>query len=124
MEFLVTDGETFVHEEKRDLVSTFEYIDPEALGVRYVNRDPEGRYTLTKEIICDPHHCVVLTHVRLEGTRPAAAAEGVCAAGAAPGRRRRGQLGARGGHCRAQGAAGVEERVVAGDGRQLRLLAR
>ena len=40
MEFLVTDGETFVHEEKRDLMTTFEYIDPEALGVRYVNRDP------------------------------------------------------------------------------------
>jgi len=67
MEFLVTDGETFVHEEKRDLQSTFEYIDPEALGVRYVNRDPEGRYSLTKEIVCDPHHSVVVTHVRLEG---------------------------------------------------------
>jgi len=67
MEFLVTDGETFVHEEKRDLTSRFEYIHPEALGVRYVNRDPEGRYILTKEILCDPHHSVVLTHVRLEG---------------------------------------------------------
>ena len=67
MEFLVTDGETFVHEEKRDLTTTFEYIHPEALGVRYVNRDPEGRYTLTKEIICDPHHSVVLQHVKLEG---------------------------------------------------------
>ena len=67
MEFLITDGETFVHEEKRDLVSTFEYIHPEALGVRYVNRDPDGRYSLTKEIICDPHHAVVLQRVRLEG---------------------------------------------------------
>jgi glucoamylase len=67
MEFLVTDGETFVHEEKRDLDSTFEYIDPEALGVRYVNSDPQGRYKLTKEIICDPHHSVILTHVKLEG---------------------------------------------------------
>jgi glucoamylase len=67
MGFLVTDGETFVHEEKRDLIRTFDYIDPEALGVRYVNRDPEGRYTLTKAIICDPHHAVVLQHVRLEG---------------------------------------------------------
>ncbi len=65
--FLVTDGETFVHEEKRDLISTFEYIDPEALGVRYVNRDPEGRYSLTKEIICDPHHSVVLISVKIEG---------------------------------------------------------
>jgi glucoamylase len=67
MGFLVTDGETFVHEEKRDLLPSFEYIHPEALGVRYVNRDPEGRYALTKEIICDPHHSVVLTRVRLEG---------------------------------------------------------
>ena len=63
----MTDGETFVHEEKRDLQSTFEYIHPEALGVRYVNRDPEGRYSLTKEIVCDPHHSVVVTRVRLEG---------------------------------------------------------
>ena len=67
MGFLVTDGETFVHEEKRDLHTTFEYIHPEALGVRYMNRDPARRYMLTKEIICDPHHSVILTHVRLEG---------------------------------------------------------
>ena len=67
MGFLITDGETFVHEEKRDLKTTFEYIHPGALGVLYVNRDPAGRYTLTKEIICDPHHSVILTHVRVEG---------------------------------------------------------
>ena len=67
MEFLVTDGETFVHEEKRDLQSSFEYIHPEALGVRYVSRDPQGRYTLTKEILCDPHHSVVINHVRIDG---------------------------------------------------------
>lgn len=67
MEFLVTDGETFAHEEKRDLICSFEYIHPEALGVRYTNRDPDGRYSLIKEVICDPHHSVLLTHVRLEG---------------------------------------------------------
>jgi glucoamylase len=66
MGFLLTDGETFVHEEKRHMKSSFEYIDPDALGVRYVNRDPEGRYSLTKEIICDPHHGVVLQRLRLE----------------------------------------------------------
>ena len=69
MEFLVSDGETFVHEEKRDMLTTFEYIHPEALGVRYVNSDPDGRYVLIKEIIGDPHHSVLLTHVRLEGER-------------------------------------------------------
>src|SRR5579862_1299829 len=67
MEFLITDGETFVHEEKRDLITDFEYIHQESLGVRYVNRDPDGRYAVIKEIICDPHHSVVLQHVRIEG---------------------------------------------------------
>lgn len=67
MGFLVSDGATFVHEEKRDLITTFEYIHTEALGVRYINSDPDGRYRLIKEVICDPHHSVVLQHVRLEG---------------------------------------------------------
>jgi glucoamylase len=66
-EFLITDGETFFHEEKRDLLPSFEYIHPEALGVRYISRDPDNRYTLTKEIICDPHHSVVLINVRIDG---------------------------------------------------------
>jgi glucoamylase len=66
MELLVTDGSSFVHEEKRDLVTSFEYIHPEALGVRYTNADKDGRYQLVKEIICDPHHSVVLMHVRLQ----------------------------------------------------------
>jgi len=63
---IVSDGTSFVHEEKRDLIPNFEYIHPEALGVRYTNCDKEGRYQLVKEIICDPHHSVVLMHVRLE----------------------------------------------------------
>jgi glucoamylase len=63
---LITDGVSFVHEEKRDLIPTFEYIHPEALGVRYTNKDKEERYQLVKEIICDPHHSVVLMHVRIE----------------------------------------------------------
>ncbi len=67
MGFLITDGQTFVHEEKRDLISEFEVVHQEALAVRYINRDPDGRYTLIKEIISDPHHSVLLTHVRLEG---------------------------------------------------------
>src|ERR1700761_4229515 len=67
MEFLITDGETFFHEEKRDLDHEFAYIDADSLGVRITSRDREGRYTLTKEIINDPHYPVVLIHVRVEG---------------------------------------------------------
>lgn len=66
MGFLITDGETFFHEEKRDTERTFTYIDPAAPAPRQTNRDPEGRYTLTKETICDPHSSVVLVRVRLE----------------------------------------------------------
>ena len=58
MEFLLTDGETFFHEEKRDLDRHFEYIDSDALAVRLTNRDRQGRYSLIKEIIADPHHPV------------------------------------------------------------------
>ncbi len=65
--FLIGDGETFFHEEKRDLDRSFEYLDPEALGVRLTSRDPLGRYVLIKEIISDPHQSTVLIHVRVEG---------------------------------------------------------
>src|SRR5580704_5231094 len=41
MGFLITDGETFFHEDKRHLKRSFEYIDPSALAVRYVNSDPD-----------------------------------------------------------------------------------
>jgi glucoamylase len=67
MQFLVTDGETFVHEEKRDLERIFEYIDGYSSAVRLTNYDPQGRYKIVKEVIADPHHPVVLMRVRLEG---------------------------------------------------------
>ncbi len=67
MQFLITDGETFFHEERRDLIHEFDYIDPDALAVCVRNRDPEGRYTIIRRMIADPHYPVALVHVRLEG---------------------------------------------------------
>jgi glucoamylase len=67
LELLITDGESFVHEEKRDLEHTFEYLAADAPAVCIVNRDPAGRYTVTKRIISDPHAPVLLMHVRFEG---------------------------------------------------------
>ncbi len=66
MQFLITDGETFFHEERRDLLHEFEYIDKDALAVHVRNSDPEGRYTIVREMVADPHYPVVLVHVRLE----------------------------------------------------------
>ena len=67
MELLFTDGETFFHEEKRDLEYDFHYIDPKALALRVVANDLQGRYTVTKEFITDPHHPVVLMNVKITG---------------------------------------------------------
>ena len=67
MELLFSDGETFFHEEKRDFEYDFHYIDSDALAVRVVASDLNGRYTVTKEFITDPHHPVVLMNVKIAG---------------------------------------------------------
>jgi len=67
MELLFTDGATFMHEEKRDFEYDFSYIHPDALAVRVTASDRNGRYTVTKEFISDPHHPVVLMNVKITG---------------------------------------------------------
>jgi glucoamylase len=67
MELLFTDGETFFHEEKRDLTYDFHYVDKDTPAVRVTATEPQGRYTVTKEFIADPHRAVVLMHVKLTG---------------------------------------------------------
>ncbi len=64
--FLITDGETFVHEEKRDLLHEIEYPEKDCLLYRQTNTDPAGRYRLVKEVLADPHRSVVLVQGRLE----------------------------------------------------------
>src|SRR5437762_3452533 len=66
LQYLITDGENFFHEEQRDLHSTVEALAPNALGVRVTSRDPAGRYQLVKEIIADPYQTCLLVHTRLE----------------------------------------------------------
>jgi glucoamylase len=63
-QFLITDGETFFHEERRDLPTTIERIEAEALGYRTTAADPQGRYTLEKEVIADPHQSCVLVKAK------------------------------------------------------------
>jgi glucoamylase len=65
--FLVTDGESFFHEEKRHLETRLEYLDDHALGYRVINEEPGKRYRIVKEIITDPHLPCVLIRTRLEG---------------------------------------------------------
>jgi glucoamylase len=67
LQFLITDGETFFHEERRNLDSTTEYLDESGLGVRIVSRSPDDRYKLIKQVITDPHQPTLLINTRLEG---------------------------------------------------------
>jgi glucoamylase len=67
MELLFSDGETFVHEEKRHFDYDFHYIDGSAPAVRVVSKEQRGRSTVTKEFVCDPHHPVVLMNVKITG---------------------------------------------------------
>jgi glucoamylase len=72
-QYLVTDGRTFFHEEKRDLEHLLEYADPRSLAFRQTNSDPARRYRIIKETITDPRAPVVLLHTRYEALQPEAA---------------------------------------------------
>jgi glucoamylase len=67
LQFLVTDGETFFHDERRHMDYTVEPIDPDALGYRVVQVDRDGQYRLEKEIITDSDLSSVVMRVRFEG---------------------------------------------------------
>jgi glucoamylase len=65
LQLVVTDGRTFVHEERRHTDTTTEPIAPGALGYRVINRDPHGRYRIEKTVITDPHYPCLLQRVRI-----------------------------------------------------------
>ncbi len=66
LQLLITDGETFVHEEKRDLQHRTEIPEQGTLLYRITNTAAAGRYRLIKEVLTDPHSSVLLMRVRLE----------------------------------------------------------
>jgi glucoamylase len=66
LQFLITDGETFCHEERRDLEHKIEYPEKSTLYYRLINSDPAGRYRIIKDVITDPHSSVFLMSTRVE----------------------------------------------------------
>ncbi len=55
LQYLVTDGKSFFHDEKRNLESKLEQLSDHCLGYHCTNSDPAGRYAIVKEMITDPH---------------------------------------------------------------------
>ena len=46
LQFLITDGESFCHEERRDLEHKIEYPEEGCLLYRLTNSEPSGRYPI------------------------------------------------------------------------------
>ena len=67
LQYLITDGKSFFHDEKRHLKHKCERLSDHGLGYRCTNSDPDGRYAIVKEIITDPHIACVLQRTKLTG---------------------------------------------------------
>ena len=64
LQFLVSDGETFFHDERRNMHSSIDCMGSAALGVRITSSDPDGRYSIEKQIITDPHLSCLKVHTK------------------------------------------------------------
>ncbi len=64
LQYLVSDGETFFHDERRNMRTEMDCLGSAALGVKITNFDREGRYSIEKQIITDPHLNCLLVHTK------------------------------------------------------------
>lgn len=70
LEYAVTDGATFFHDEDRHLLASTFRPDPDSLDYKIVSSDPEGRYSIEKEVLSDPDGPSLLLRTRLILHRP------------------------------------------------------
>jgi glucoamylase len=66
LQFVFTDGETFFHDERRNFRGQIGCVSEAALGFELITQEKEGRYTIHKTILGDPHQSCLLVSVRLE----------------------------------------------------------
>ncbi|HEX9117571.1 MAG TPA: glucan 1,4-alpha-glucosidase, partial [Anaerolineae bacterium] len=64
MGFLISDGKTYVSDEKRDARHEVKYLQAGTPAYLLTNTDPGGRYRIEKEIFADPRRSVVLQRTR------------------------------------------------------------
>ena len=63
----ITDGKSFLHEEKRALACKLKRLSAHARGYRCTNTGPEGRYAIVREIIAGPQRPCVLQRIAVTG---------------------------------------------------------
>lgn len=69
MELIVTDGRSFFSEEKRDCVHEYKTLADGVPAYRLTNTCKQGRYRITKTIICDPRRNVLLQNIEFEALK-------------------------------------------------------
>ena len=66
LQLLITDGESFVHEERMHMNTTStEKLSLHGLGYRIVNVDWEERYSIEKTILTDPHYPSIVQRIQI-----------------------------------------------------------
>ena len=66
LQFVVTDGSSWVDRERQDTKHSLSLVDARSLSYRQVNTDPDGRYRITKTYTTDPSRNVLLLKVHFE----------------------------------------------------------
>jgi glucoamylase len=66
LQFIVSDGKSWVDREREDTRHWLGLTDPRSLSYRQVNTDPDGRYRITKTYTTDPGRNTLLVRVRFE----------------------------------------------------------
>src|SRR5262245_14551212 len=66
LQFLITDGESFFHDERRNFRGEIDCVSEAALGFDVTKHEKAGRYRIYKTILGDPHQTCLLMHTRLE----------------------------------------------------------
>jgi glucoamylase len=66
LEFVVTDGKSWVERESEDTTHQIEIPDTEVLSFRQINTSKAGHYRITKTYITDPERDTLLIQVRFQ----------------------------------------------------------
>ena len=66
LQFVVTDGTSWIERESEDADHTLTLTDPRSLSYQQVNTDPKGRYRITKTYTTDPTRSALLMRVHFE----------------------------------------------------------
>ena len=70
LQFLISDGETFLHQETKHLHTQIKRVDG-VLAYEVEEQEPGGLYSLEKVVLADPHQPCLLVHTRFRASAQA-----------------------------------------------------